>query len=123
MVQRAVFGKSTRDSAVSTELFEAAAWRIGESRLRVSGRRTTSAASDSQVEVIIDGRTICPAPIEGAWSIEIDYETYKPAKPLYGGVGLVVGNVMIIIIVRSHQHMRAQLILLSQNAPITETEM
>ncbi|KAM0718875.1 hypothetical protein Q7P37_005947 [Cladosporium fusiforme] len=69
--------------------------------LRLSG--TVGETSDqgvAEIEVFVDGKAVEVTRDEGAWSIVEDVEPFTPAKPLYGGYGVHVGKVNVVVIAR-----------------------
>ncbi|KAK8213568.1 hypothetical protein M8818_002870 [Zalaria obscura] len=62
--------------------------------------------AELEVEVYIDGTKLHPLQVhrekehDGAWTAEGTYTPFSPPKPLYGGVGRVVGNVVVVALVR-----------------------
>lgn len=95
--------------------------RIGNYKLRVAGSVTTPPQGHAQIEAWVDGQPVSDITINeaGEWSFEAGFTPFEPPKPLYGGVGLVVGKVMVVILARSAGAVTGQLVLVDQKEPIS----
>jgi len=75
---------------------------------------TTIEADDPQsiqVEVFVDGHEVPQDHIsktDDRWIIETKFAPYHRPQPLYGGLGLVVGNINVLILVRANGCATAQ---------------
>ncbi|KAF2721478.1 amidase signature enzyme [Polychaeton citri CBS 116435] len=81
--------------------------RSDANRVRVEGKLSPARiAGDVQLEVYVDAKLVSQEDIrvsesDGIFSFETAFAHFEPAKPLYGGVGLVVGKIIVMIIARS----------------------
>jgi Asp-tRNA(Asn)/Glu-tRNA(Gln) amidotransferase A subunit family amidase len=76
--------------------------RVGKSEVHLRG--TVKPSEDVKLEVYVDGKVVPSSNIEvaaGKWSAQAQFVPFMPPKPLYGGVGKVVGNVVVVVLARS----------------------
>lgn len=89
--------------------------------VRVEGAFETPMPPDVSMEVFVDGRQIPGSEIRiwnEHWYAISDFVQFEPAKPLYGGVGEVVGNINIVVLARSGDQVVAKLVQIPQDAAI-----
>ncbi|KAK3704692.1 hypothetical protein LTR37_013666 [Vermiconidia calcicola] len=91
--------------------------KISENRLRFTGDIKTLTPEDVLIEAFVDGHAIPDSNVtmsDGSWSVEAEVTSFEPSKPLYGGVGLVVGNFNFIVLARSSQQVFGKLVTVPQ---------
>jgi len=94
-------GTNTMSSA-PPEIDVLSAEIIGQDLIRIM---TTIKAEDPlpiQVEVFVDGREVPQEHIsrtDDQWIIETKFAPYHRPQPLYGGLGLVIGNINVLVLV------------------------
>lgn len=106
----------SRGSGISIDIKKAA--NVGENKISVSGVVEGIKPDDLTLEVQVDGKPISLDKIKVdklTWSFESSYMPYEPSKPLYGGVGEVVGNVVVVILARAPGSVGGKMILIDQN--------
>jgi Asp-tRNA(Asn)/Glu-tRNA(Gln) amidotransferase A subunit family amidase len=85
--------------------------------LRLSGTAGLSGdAADVEISVFVDGKLTAAEKDDFAWSAVTDVEPFVPATPLYGGYGVCVGNVNVIVIARGKGGVTAQHLSISPEA-------
>ncbi|KJX93750.1 amidase like protein [Zymoseptoria brevis] len=92
-----------------------AAERVGEDEVRVSG--TVQSSGNVELEVFVDGKAVPASQIgiaDGYWSFQAKFIPFEPPTPLYGGVGEVVGNVVVVVLARSAGRALGKLVMLDQ---------
>ena len=97
---------------------DVSATRNGENKVRVEGSIEAAAPESIKLEVFVDGRAVAPNEITLTgrnWSVDSEFSPFEPPKPMYGGVGEVVGNVNIVILARSDGHAIGKLVMIPQN--------
>ncbi|KAK4998086.1 hypothetical protein LTR66_002640 [Elasticomyces elasticus] len=71
-----------------------------------------------EITVFIDGKAINPGSVavgqDGTWKASAQVLPYETLKPLYGGVGTVVENVIAIVLARSSEGVAGDLALVSR---------
>ncbi|KAK0821312.1 hypothetical protein LTR75_000785 [Friedmanniomyces endolithicus] len=112
--------------------------RVGETRVRISGRlrgpstgtSTTSTGGAGTATVTAwlkmpgEGLELSEVKVEGVrdrWELEADFEPFEPKKPLYGGYGQGVGKVMVILRAETATSQAGKLLIIDQRAPIVKT--
>ena len=65
-------------------------------------------AADVEVSVFVDGKLVDAESDNFAWSIVTDVEPFVPTRPLYGGYGVHVGKVNVVVIARGKGGVTAQ---------------
>ncbi|KAK0293688.1 hypothetical protein LTR35_000294 [Friedmanniomyces endolithicus] len=111
--------------------------RIGETRVRISGRlrgpstgtSTSGGAGAATVTAWLKmpgkGLELSEVKVEGVrdrWELEADFEPFEPVKPLYGGYGQGVGKVMVILRAETGTSQAGKLLMIDQWAPIVKTK-
>ncbi|GIZ43194.1 hypothetical protein CKM354_000643200 [Cercospora kikuchii] len=89
-------------AASSLDLTVSTAARVSENEVQVTG--TIRPAAGVSLEVTIDGKAVPTENIKldrENWSFKTTFNPFEPRTPLYGGVGKVVNNVVIIILAKS----------------------
>jgi Asp-tRNA(Asn)/Glu-tRNA(Gln) amidotransferase A subunit family amidase len=61
-----------------------------------------------EVSVFVDGKLVVAESDHFAWSIATDVERFVPAKPLYGGYSVHVGQINVVVIARGRGGIAAQ---------------
>ena len=95
--------------------------KVAENIVRVEFAFENLVSSGVEIEAFVDGRRIPDSALSISneqWSMETEFVPFEPPKPLYGGVGQVVGNVNIIVLAKSRDQVIAQLVQIPQNAAI-----
>jgi Asp-tRNA(Asn)/Glu-tRNA(Gln) amidotransferase A subunit family amidase len=106
----------------SLEFRDVTAKKTSRDQVLVEGSIAAATSSNVKIEAFVDGRRIPGSAISisnGTWSIEAAFTSFAPPKPLYGGVGEVVGNVNIVVLARLGEQVAGRLVQVPQNA---ETE-
>lgn len=84
----------------------------------LAGSVTNAAVEELQLEVFVDGKRLDDSAInrlpDGTWTARGDFKPYTPQTPLYGGVGLVVDKIMVVVIAKSKGRAVGNLRLLPQ---------
>lgn len=98
--------------------------RLGSTQLLVASR-VEGVESDTpvQFEAWVDGKAVPDSTFSfagGKWSFEAEVTPFEPKKPLYGGVGEVVGNFNIILLGRRGSEVTAKLIMVPQDTDATQ---
>ena len=107
-------------AASSPKLAQISVEKHGENRVRLRGSIETQSPMDVKIEVFVDGKAVLESSIEqseGQWSVDTEYTPFEPPKPIYGGVGLVVGNINIVVMARSKGHVDGKLVMIPAKAP------
>ncbi|SMQ51068.1 unnamed protein product [Zymoseptoria tritici ST99CH_3D7] len=89
--------------------------RVGEDEVRLTG--TVQSSEDVELEVFVDGKAVAASQIEsvdGRWSVQAQFTPFEPPVPLYGGVGEVVGNVVVVVLARSAGKVLGKLVMIDQ---------
>lgn len=89
--------------------------------VRIEGAFETPMPPDVSIEMFVDGRQIPGSEIRiwnEHWYAISDFVQFEPPKPLYGGVGDVVGNINIIVMAKSGDQVVAKLVQIPQDAEI-----
>ena len=97
---------------------DVSAEKVGDNRIRVKGSVEAASPEDIQIEAFVDGVAVPHTSVtqsEEHWSIDTEYTPFEPPKPLYGGIGQVVGNVNIIVLARFGQQLAGRLVTFPQN--------
>ena len=103
--------------SATIDLVVIGAHKNGDSSIEIRGYVEGSSSENAQIQAFVDGQ---PVPqdrltISGRdWSLLADYIPFEPPTPLYGGVGLVVGNINIIILAHSLDQVAGKLITIPQ---------
>jgi hypothetical protein len=85
--------------------------------LRLSGTAGLSGdAADVEISVFVDGKLTAAEKDDFAWSAVTDVEPFVPATPLYGGYGVCVGKVNVVVIARGKGGVTAQHLSISPEA-------
>ncbi|KAK5167119.1 uncharacterized protein LTR77_007849 [Saxophila tyrrhenica] len=90
----------------------------GNASIELTVRLSGSVSSDVGLEAFVDGKAVPTDNINasiGVWTISTDVSPFDPAKPLYGGVGLVVGNFNVILLARSGGRVSGKLVMVPQS--------
>lgn len=96
--------------------------RVSKHTVRVNGATRPEHSENVQLEAFIDGQVVpndCIASSQNHWTIEAEFTPYDPRKPLYGGVGMMVGNVNVVILARSGRYVAGKLVMIPQEAGST----
>ncbi|KAF7195262.1 Glutamyl-tRNA(Gln) amidotransferase subunit A [Pseudocercospora fuligena] len=105
------------DEELSLEI--ASAQRVGETEIEVTG----SVSNGATIEVFVDGKMLPNSDVtvsDGQWSAKSAFVPFEPPKALYGGVGKVVGNVVIVVLARDGGTAIGKLIFVGQKASINQ---
>lgn len=108
-----------RDSPLDIEVKSAE--KVGEREIKVRGKVSGGSEENVSMEAYIDGRQLNASHIklkDGEWTIEAPFTAFQPPIPLYGGVGKVVNNVVVMILARKNNRVAGQLVLIDQNSSI-----
>ncbi|KAM0697702.1 hypothetical protein Q7P36_002556 [Cladosporium allicinum] len=90
---------------------------LDDRTLRLSGTAGISGdAADVEVSVFVNGKLVDVESDDFAWSIVTDVEPFVPTKPLYGGHGVHVGKVNVVVIARGKGGATAQHLSISSEA-------
>ena len=84
----------------------------------VQGRFKTPSKAEAHLEAFVDGEPMPQANIsisEGHWELRSSFIPFEPPKPLYGGVGLVVGNINIVVLIRSGNLVAGKMVTIPQD--------
>ncbi|TKA77344.1 hypothetical protein B0A55_03411 [Friedmanniomyces simplex] len=116
------------------ELVDVVAVRVGETRLRITGKlapqppvaAVSSSAGTGTVTAYLKqpgpGLELSSVTVDGVqegWALESEYEPFEPAeKPLYGGFGEGVGKVMVILRAGTERGSGGRLLMVDGEAPI-----
>ena len=73
-------------------------------------------AADVEISVFVDGKLVDAESDDVAWSIVTDVEPFVPTNPLYGGYGVHVGKVNVVVIARGKGGATAQHLSISSEA-------
>ncbi|KAK4498959.1 hypothetical protein PRZ48_009470 [Zasmidium cellare] len=107
--------------------------RVSEKEISITAKVSaagTNMDDPFHIEIYIDGKLTNvprqhtgrietpdePVRVGEEWTITAPFTPYTPAKPLYGGVGKVVNNVLVVILARSAKQDAGALVLIDQNA-------
>ncbi|GAB7351180.1 hypothetical protein MBLNU459_g1628t1 [Dothideomycetes sp. NU459] len=78
-----------------------------------------SELQELDLEIFVDGKRLSGNAIEwlssGTWTARAKYTPHKAQQPLYGGVGLVVDMVMVVVLAKSSGRAAGRSILLPQS--------
>ncbi|EME79212.1 uncharacterized protein MYCFIDRAFT_79670 [Pseudocercospora fijiensis CIRAD86] len=97
----------------------ASAERVEDNEVEVTG----SDSSGATIEVSVDGKVLPSSAVtvsDGQWSAKSAFISFEPPKALYGGVGKVVGNVMIVVLARAGRRAIGKLVLVNQKASLRQ---
>ena len=115
----------SRDQATSKwsvlEFKNVSAKKTSSSQVLGQGLIEAATSLEVEIEAFVDGRRVPDSAIsisKGRWSMEATFTPFAPPKPLYGGVGEVVGNINIVVLARSGEQMAGKLVQLPQDADI-----
>ena len=61
---------------------------------------TVHDGANTELQVFVDGKQVSPVKDGFAWSVATDIEPFTPETPLYGGYGVHVGRVNVVVIAR-----------------------
>ena len=89
--------------------------------VHVEGEFGNSRLSGVTIEMFVDGHRLPDSAVlisNHQWSADAEFQPFQPPKPLYGGVGQVVGNVNIVVLAKSGNQVIAKLLQVPQNAAI-----
>ncbi|KAK3654001.1 hypothetical protein LTR56_003436 [Elasticomyces elasticus] len=107
---------------------DASAERVGETRIRLNGKVSASSSASVTLEAYVSGPdsdmslpAVTLADVKDTWSIELDYESFEPPQVLYGGYGLGVGKVNVLLLARTDDDTVGKLVMVDQRAPIVES--
>ncbi|KAK0295819.1 hypothetical protein LTR54_007048 [Friedmanniomyces endolithicus] len=124
------------------EMVEVEGVRIGETRVRISGRlrgppstgtatTSTGGAGAGAATVTVwlkqPGSHLNLSAVstevvrDERWELEADSEPFEPKKVLYGGYGQGVGKVMVILRAETATSQVGRLVMIDRHAPIMET--
>ena len=93
--------KETGQNVSAPRLTVTSQKRTSENSVQVYGHVECDDMESVQLQAFIDGKAVSRNAITLTgqdWSVVADFVPFEPPKPLYGGVGLVVGNVNVIIL-------------------------
>ena len=93
--------------------------KLDSSTVQVTGSLEGTSQEAVELEAFVDGLRVPKASItvsDKEWVIEAEFASFKPPKPLYGGVGQVVGNVNVVILARSGSCVAGKLVTIPQNS-------
>ena len=111
-------GESDTKSSVSQlRIGEIFVEKTSPSMIQLKGSVHGVQSSEVTVEVYVDGKQVPGSEISfkgGSLRLRASFVQFDPPKPLYGGVGQVVGNINIIILARCGRQTAGQLIQLPQ---------
>jgi hypothetical protein len=105
-------------STAKLELSITSVRRTSKEVLQLSGILEGSTEANVQLEAFVDGQAVAPENISfsnGQWSIDGRVAPFEPKKPLYGGVGLVVGNFNIVLLARCGKAVAGKLVMIPQS--------
>ncbi|KAI5365987.1 putative amidase signature domain-containing protein [Septoria linicola] len=109
------------EESASLNLAVLSAHRVSADCIEVKG--TIGPASDVSIHITIDGQPVHEQDIKleaGRWSVKSNFTPFEPPKSLYGGVGKVVGNVMVVILAKSGRSTIGKIILIDQKGEIQQ---
>ena len=112
---------SSAPSTISLQFGNISAKKTPTHGVRVEGVFKDPISRGVTIEAFVDGRRIPESAISVSseqWTVETEFVPFEPPKPLYGGVGQVVGNVNIIVLAKSGEQVTAKLIQVPQDAAI-----
>ena len=95
--------------------------RVEEAAVEVKGQIKGFPNENVTLEAFIDGKAVSGFMINseaGSWTLRATYKPFEPPKPLYGGVGQVVGNVFVVILARATNSVKGKTVLIDQRAMI-----
>lgn len=93
--------------------------RLDGNRIRITGTMEDAGHSGFKLEAFVDGRPVSEKHIhisDTDWNIETDSVPFKPTTPLYGGVGLVVGNFNVVLLARAGRSVAGKLVTIPQDS-------
>ncbi|KAK5117885.1 hypothetical protein LTR85_008659 [Meristemomyces frigidus] len=107
------------------EIMDAYAERISEGRVRVSALLTPEPPEDAEILGYVNGvqvPTVSVTSVDKGYSVvfEADFVRFEPSQPIYGGFGQAIGEVIILILVRSEGGAKCKLMLLDQDGAIDQ---
>jgi hypothetical protein len=116
-------GAGSKDQSISKpsslEFRDLTAKKTSRGQVLVEGSIAAATSSNVKIEAYVDGRRIPDSAISisnGRWSIEAAFTPFAPPKPLYGGVGEVVGNANIVVLARLGEQVAGRLEQVPQDA-------
>lgn len=117
-----IFVQKSADAELPAEASDMAlivdsADRVSTNAINVKIRVEGKSVEGAQLEAYVDGRPVHESAItrsNGQWLITADFTPFKPPTPLYGGIGLVVGNINIIVLARHEAGVVGKLITIPQ---------
>ena len=93
--------------------------KVAANKIRIAGSTDVASHPDIYLEVFIDGNLVTDSKIswsDDQWSVDTEVTPFEPPKPLYVGVGQVVGNFNIVVLARSGGQVRGKMIMVPQNS-------
>ncbi|EME43941.1 hypothetical protein DOTSEDRAFT_171871 [Dothistroma septosporum NZE10] len=105
------------------ELRVASANRVTPNEVEVHGSIEGPSNESIKLEAYVDGKAVQPSAVQvegNEWSFRSGYTHYLPVQPLYGGIGQVVNNVLVVVLARAVSQVAGRLVLIDQHAPLEE---
>ena len=105
-------------AAKPPKLVDVSAKKLSSRTVQITGSLEGTSLEGMELEAFVDG---VPVPkshvnfLEKQWTVEAELVTFEPPKPLYGGVGEVVGNVNVIVLAHSGGCVTGKLVTIPQN--------
>ncbi len=112
---------TSASSTTSVQFRSTSVKKTASHTVHVEGELEHSMSPGITIEVFVDGQRLPDSAIlisKQGWSTDAEFQPFEPPKPLYGGVGQVVGNVNIIVLAKSGNQVIAKLLHVPQNAAV-----